>query len=563
MSAGDPRQGLLAFVRRPQPQQETEKQDQQMKTQQKAKGKAKAVEREGRRGLVTAGQGFSAVSEPDSKEFRDETLEDRQIIDDGEPEENIRATESEARPAAEAETSSHFPGDGLGLYLEQMGSIPLLNRQQELELITRLDILRRRYRRAAFWNWGVLTEAMDAFQRAHAGELSLDRIIDVVPSLGLTAERVGNRLSRHLARLRQLRQDAATAFERMLRARSKAEQSGLRHALRRGLHQAIRLVEKLSPRTELVNSWAEEVKRQSARIQQLVQQTERPARSAAARAEQTKCLKVLRHLLVQFQATPEELAHWVRMLDGRKALYQQARQKFAAANLRLVVSVAKRYRGRGLSFGDLIQEGNSGLMRAVDKFDYRLGWKFGTYATWWIRQGTTRALSDTSRTVRIPCHRIGMLREIEQVQEDSVLNNRREATAEEIAKRLTVAPADVRSVLAVGRRTVSLDDHFGDGDDDSFQTILADHEAADPGEEADRQLLKERIAELLRCLSPRYREVLELRFGLRDGSPRSLEEVAQMYGVTRERIRQIEANGLKKLRQPERRERLADFAERE
>ena len=536
-----------------------------MKAQLKKKGNAEAVERRDRRRLlVSAGHGFLAAPETDFEELQDETTEEEQVFEgDSEPEDDIEATENDVDPATEAEASSHSPGDGLSLYLEQMGSIPRLNRQQELELVTRLDIVRRRYRRAAFWNWGVLARAVDAFECVRAGELSLDRIIDVVPSLGLTAERVGNRLSRHLSRLRRFCQEAASAFERLLRAGSNAERSDLRHALRRRLRRAVRLVEELSPRTELVDSWADEVKRRSVRMQEVIRQTERPARSAAARAEQTKRLKELRRLMLQAQATPEELASWVQVLERRKAVYQQARQELAAANLRLVVSVAKRYRGHGLSFGDLIQEGNSGLMRAVDKFDYRLGWKFGTYATWWIRQGVTRALSDTSRTVRMPCHRIGMLREIEQVQADSILKNRRAATTEEIAKKLKATPEEVRSVLAAGRQTVSLDDTFGGRDDDSFHTILADPAAGDPGEEADRQLLKDRIGELLRCLSPRYREVLELRFGLRDGHARSLEEVAQIYGVTRERIRQIEAGGLQKLRQPERRERLAGFAERE
>jgi RNA polymerase primary sigma factor len=543
----------------------SEKQDVQMKAQRKKKGNAEAVEyKECRRPLVSAGHGFLAAPEPDYQEFREETTEEERAFEgDSESQEGIEATESAVDQATEPEIDSHSPGDSLSLYLDQMASVPLLNRHQELELVTRLDTVRRRYRRAAFWNWGVLAHALDAFQRMHAGELALDRSIDVVPSLGLTAENIGEQLSRHLTRLRRLCQEAATEFERLLRTRSKAEQSDLRRALRGRLRRAVCLVEELSPRTELVDSWAEEVKRQSVRMQELVRDTDRPARSAIARAEQTKCLKELRSLILQTRATPDELAGWVQVLERRKALYQQARQDLAAANLRLVVSVAKRYRGHGLSFGDLIQEGNSGLMRAVDKFDHRLGWKFGTYATWWVRQGVTRALSDTSRMVRMPCHRIGMLREIEQVQADSILENRRAATPEEIARKLKASPAEVRSVLAAGRQTVSLDVTFGDRDEDSFHSIFADHEAVDPGEEADRQLLKDRLGELLRCLPPRYREVLELRFGLRDGHARSLEEVAQIYGVTRERIRQIEAGGLQKLRQPERRERLAAFVDRE
>jgi RNA polymerase primary sigma factor len=447
---------------------------------------------------------------------------------------------------------SHPVDDGMSLYLKQMGSIRRLNRQQELELVTRLDSARRRYRHAAFWNWGVLVQALDTFERIRAGALPLERNIDVVPSLELTAERVRMRLSRHLGRLRRLCQQAAQAFGQMLRAGSQVERSALSRAIQQRRRPAVRLAEELSPRTDLVESWGNEVERQSARMQQLVEQMQRPARSDAARATQTKDLKELRHLMLQAQATPEELAAWAQVLKRRQHQYHQARQELAASNLRLVVALAKRYRGLGLAFADLIQEGNAGLMRAVDKFDYRLGWKFGTYATWWIRQGLTRALAETSRMVRVPCHRAGMLRQIEQVQAEFMFKNRREATEEEIASQLKVTPAEVRSARASGRQPLSLDGQFSGGEEDGLRAVLTDPAAVDPAEEADRQLLKERVAQLLRCLTPRDRDVIELRYGLRDGSPRSLDDVAQLYGVSRERIRQIEVRGLEKLRQPKR-----------
>jgi RNA polymerase primary sigma factor len=298
-------------------------------------------------------------------------------------------------------------------------------------------------------------------------------------------------------------------------------------------------------------------------MQELVRQMERPARSTAARLERNKRAKGLRQLMLRAQVTPEELAGWVEILSRRQACYHQDRRELAAANLRLVVSVAKRYRGRGLPFDDLIQEGNSGLMRAVDKFDHRLGWRFGTYATWWIRQGVTRALADKSRTVRAPYHWAGKLREVEAVRSEFLARYHLEPTTEEIARALAVTPAEVRSTLALGRQPLSLDGDFGDGDDEGFHNILADREAADPAEVADRQLLKDRIAELLRGLATRDREVIELRYGLRDGTPRTLEDVSQVFGITRERVRQIEQRVLRKLRQPERRDRLAEFAEGE
>jgi RNA polymerase primary sigma factor len=493
-----------------------------MKSRRHTIGNAAAERRKDRlRRPLAAGHGFPAVPDAESAGY------------------------PAAAPGAKEVTHS---GDGLGLYLKQMGSIPLLNRHQELELATRLDTARRRYRHAALWNWGMVAQAVDTFERIRCGELHLDRTIDVVPSLGLTVEPIRDRLPGHLGELRRLSEEAALRFEQLLGARSPARRSGLRRALRQRLRRAVRLVEELSPRMELVDSWAEEVKLRSARMRELVQQTEGPARSAADRAAQTKRVKELRQLMLAVQDTPETVAGQLRVLDRRRALYLRARQELAAANLRLVVSVAKRYRGRGLPFADLIQEGNSGLMRAVDKFDHRLGWKFGTYASWWVRQGVTRALTDTSRTVRIPSYWTGTLREIERVQADYAVKYRREPTVEELADELKVPPADIRSLLMSGRQTLSLDDPYGDPEKGSFHGILADEEALGPAEEADRRLLRERVVALLGGLPQRDREVLELRYGLRDGNPRTLDEVARVYGLTRERIRQIEARSLQKLR---------------
>lgn len=501
----------------------------------------------------------------DSEEFRDKIREGDQMRDQAK-ESEAEATESDSgttlTTAPGAEEVRHGPDDGLSTYLKQMGSIPLLDRQEELELVTRLDTARRRYRHAAFWGWGVLAQAVGAFERLRSGELSLERNIDVVTSLNLTAARIGKRLPRNLGRLSALCQDARLLFERLLRTRSQTERSRLRRVLRKDLRRGARLVEELSPRTELVNCWAEELKRQSARMQELIQQMERPARSAGARADRTKRVKELRHLMLQVRAAPEELIDWAEVLHRRRAPYQQARQELAAANLRLVIAVSKRYRSGGLPFADLIQEGNSGLMRAVDKFDHRLGWRFGTYATWWIRQGITRALAEKSRLVRAPYHWAEKNRVVEAVRSELMARNHVEPTTEEIAEALDVTPAEIRSTLAVGRQPLSLDGEFADGEEEGFHNILTDTEAVDPGEEADRRLLKKRVAELLCCLAPRDREVIELRFGLRDGTPRSLDEVAQVYGVTRERIRQIEARGLNKLRAPEWRDYLADFAQR-
>ena len=225
------------------------------------------------------------------------------------------------------------------------------------------------------------------------------------------------------------------------------------------------------------------------------------------------------------------------------------------------MSIAKRYRSRGLPFSDLIQEGNRGLMRAVDKYEHRLGFKFGTYATWWIRQGITRALADHARTVRVPCHQIGTLASIERVRGELQVQQGREPTIEEIAGALGLTAEETQSLRVVARHPVSLHEPLGGEGERALEEFLDDPAALNPGLAAERNLLRERIGEVLRSLTPREREVIELRFGLRDGHPRTLEEVARAYGITRERIRQIEARGMLKLRQPVRSQQLAEFAQ--
>jgi RNA polymerase primary sigma factor len=423
-------------------------------------------------------------------------------------------------------------GDPFGLYLKQMGSIPMLSRQQELELSGRLDRLRRRYRRAALWSGAVLDRVVETFERIRAGELTLDRNIDEVPSLGLTADRIRRSLPHRLRKLRGLLEAARDEFRQLLRARSAAERRRRRRTHRTLRRQAVTLAEALSPRTELLDAWAAELQ------------------PSADRAE-----------VLRLQATPDELNGLLRVLCLRRSAYQEARRQLAEANLRLVVSVAKHYRGQGLPFADLIQEGNGGLMRAVDKYDHRLGWKFATYATWWVRQGVTRALADHARTVRVPGHRLSQLRALDRVRGELIAANGAEPSEEEVAAALGIPAEEARVLETAARPPASLDVPRGGEEDGALQDYLGDPAAPDLGREVDRRLLRERVGEVLRCLPRRDREVLELRFGLLDGRTRSLDEVAQHLGVTRERVRQIEARGLEKLRHPDRSGRLSGFAD--
>lgn len=502
-------------------------------------------------------------SEEERRLLLDDAIDDEAEVDTDLEEPDLPEEGSAAPAEPVEEDSGQSPDDALGLYLRQMGAIPLLNREQELALAQRLEKARQRFRHAALRSWEILERVTDTFEQVQAGKLALDPTIDVINSLGLSRETILARIPPNARTLRHLLHKASTSFRVFLRSGTTTGRAKQRRHLWRLLRKAAALAEELSPRIEFLERWSEQLRDHSAELNQLARASVTGGRSSAERERRSKAVKELRERMLQTRATPEGLAGLVKVLDRRRRIFQQVRQELAEANLRLVVSIAKRYRGRGLAFSDLIQEGNRGLMRAVDKYEHRLGFKFGTYATWWIRQGITRALADHARTVRVPCHQVGMLAAIERVRGELSVQQEREPTIEEIAANLGMSTEETRSLRLVGRHPLSLHDPLGDDGERTLEDFLGDPEIAHPSHAVDQNLLRERISEVLRSLTPREREVIELRFGLRDGKPRTLDEVARCYGITRERIRQIEARGLLKLRQPLRSQRLAGFTDQE
>ncbi len=457
--------------------------------------------------------------------------------------------------AALVEEPSTGADDSLGLYLRQMGAIRLLNKDDERTLAVRLERGRARFRAAALICPFVLGEASAVFQRVKAGKAAVDPTIDVYSceELKLSREQILARFAEHLPKIKLLLQTEAKRFADGLGVLNAKKTSEWRRERLKRLMQVRALMQELSPRTEALERWVFTLVDQARELRDIV----------ATVTEDSSKQGLLTDAQNKLHMTHSEFERAVKILRSRQKSYQKVRRELAEANLRLVVSIAKNYRNRGLPFNDLIQEGNRGLMRAVDKYEHRLGYKFGTYATWWIRQGVQRALADHARTVRVPCHQVGMFAKVERKKTELVAELGRDATEEEIAAALQVPLDEIRQLRTIGRQPISLHDPIGGDGDRALEDFLSDASVQTPGKNADARLLKQRITEVLKSLAQREREVIELRFGLLDGTMRTLDEVAKRYNITRERIRQIEARGIKKLKEDNRKKRLVEFADSE
>jgi RNA polymerase primary sigma factor len=450
--------------------------------------------------------------------------------------------------------------DPIRMYLSQMAVIPLLGRDEEISLAKRIEIARKRYRRGVLTSNYALKTTFETLKRVYAGELPFDRTIKVSLTENLTKEQIHARMPHNFKTMEHLLKENVKDFKLLIsKQTADVERKSARKRFLSRRSKLVVLVEELSLRSRRISPMIKQLRDFSNRMNLIRSQLRDQGPDAPTEVERRHLRLELARLVTLCQESPASLEKRVSDCEKFFSEFENAKRQLSSCNLRLVVSIAKKYRNRGMSFLDLIQEGNTGLMRAVDKYEYRRGFKFSTYATWWIRQAITRAIADQARTIRIPVHMIDVLSRLRNIQKALHQETRRPPTMEEIAVRAQMDVDEVRRVLDIGRHPVSLDRPVGEGDDCSFGEFIEDSQTDNPVRAATNCILRDKIDGLLKTLTYREREIIRLRYGLGDGYTYTLEEVGRIFKVTRERVRQIEAKAVRKLQNPVRSQQLEGF----
>ncbi|HNZ66683.1 MAG: RNA polymerase sigma factor RpoD [Planctomycetes bacterium] len=452
--------------------------------------------------------------------------------------------------------------DPVRMYLTQMGEIPLLSREEEIRLAKCIEVTRKRFRKKVLESELSLYTALRILKEVQNGELAFDRTLSGSNTLDIKKKELEERLQQNISTLEKMLEENGKNFKKYLAAPVKsAERNQLALKIKLRRKKGVILLEELGLQTKKIRPMMQELKKKADKIDNCMRELMEIENDETKRSRSEKLRHELEKIEWDTRESPEKLLKRSKQIEERYENYENAKRKLSSGNLRLVVSIAKKYRNRGLTFLDLIQEGNTGLMKAVEKYEYRRGFKFSTYATWWIRQAITRSIAEQARTIRIPVHMIETMSKLRNVSKKLIQKKGREPTLEEISKETNISVDETKRVMKIAKLPISLDRPIGESDDSYFGDFIEDEGSESPVTAATHEMLKDKIEKVLQTLTYREREIIKLRYGIGDGYTYTLEEVGKLFNVTRERVRQIEAKAVRKLQHPVRSRKLEGFLE--